>query len=286
MVSTVISATIIAKMAWTATVAGKVYGDRLALGLPGATLLHLPEPQRVTYRILALNAAANTDVLFSTPGMFSFNLWADIPPPTEKNTTLWFALLNEVEQRKIIEHLDRTPRAGLIVQNSLIELMRANGIPIHGVLWDYLIENFDATFRSDGFAFCVRKGRTVAPLNIATVTEPRAADTASVARVTTINFCMAHEGKPIAAIEVHQGGRPVPALVLDSLNADARLGSINSAGQPLVPPSKSRWPLDGHGLVRVLVQFDRHELALAASDTILYLKGLKGEDLGQVRIGE
>ncbi|MBF8306126.1 MAG: hypothetical protein HW398_1314, partial [Acidobacteria bacterium] len=88
-----------AKAAFTAFAMHDRHVTRTALNLPGAANLRLPETLRTAYRIVVLNAVVHADLVFSLPGMFSFNLWTGLPTPTAKNTNLWFTLLDDQEQR-------------------------------------------------------------------------------------------------------------------------------------------------------------------------------------------
>ncbi|MSU48085.1 MAG: hypothetical protein EXS37_03180 [Opitutus sp.] len=79
------------------------------LDLPGAESLRLPEPQRLALRVLTLNASLHADLLFSVPGMGSFNLWSGVPAPTAQHATQWFWLLPATEQRRISDRLAPHP---------------------------------------------------------------------------------------------------------------------------------------------------------------------------------
>ena len=276
-------AVIIAKVAWTTAHARDTYRARQALALPGAERLHLPEPTRTAYRILALNAAIHADQLFSLPGLFSFNLWTGLPTPTAKNTTLWFTLLNDREQRAIIDALQHSPRPCLIIQESLVELTRHAGVPIRGVLCDYLAANFTPVFRTEGFAFCVRPGRTIAPLNIAQLSSLPAPGSVDA----QFDFCLASDGTPISAIEVRDLAAPsLPPLVLNGPATHVTIAPIDRTGRAARPPGDAPWPLRFTGLARLTIEFNRAGAALARATTALYLKGPHGEILGEIRLAE
>jgi hypothetical protein len=49
------------------------------------------------------------DQLVTLPGFSSLNLWADIPPPTGFNTTLWPSLLDDDEQQAVVDVLRSAP---------------------------------------------------------------------------------------------------------------------------------------------------------------------------------
>ncbi len=278
---------LVAKVGATALTVHGNYAARATLDLPGASGLRLPAGQRDNYRILTLNAAVHADLLFSMPGMFSFNVWSDRPAPTGKNTTLWFTLLNDAEQQAIIHALEQSPRAVIIEQESLMQLMQARDMDLAGPLREYLERNFAPAFKLDGFAFLVRTGRAIAPLNLAEVSVRHGPDPTGLVPDTRIDFCLVHDGSPVATIEVRDRTSTSSAgRVLNAANAQLSLTAIDRSGRAMALPSKTPWPLQCHGLARVSVQFNRAGLELPARSTVLYLKGTKGETLGKIRLGE
>jgi hypothetical protein len=286
LVSVILSGCIL-KAGWTAVTVHQRYAARSDLGLPGAEKLHLPESLASAYRLLALNAAVHADQLFSLPGMFSFNLWTDLPTPTRKNTTLWFTLLNDGEQSAIIRSIERSSRPCLIVQESLVQLMQAGNVPIRGILCDYLQRHFTTAFRTEGFAFLVRNGRTIAPLGLAQLTERATPTSAQNQPDTQLSVCLASDGVPIAAIETCDlSAATTPTLTLNSANTSATLVAINSANQPMGTPGNASWPLRFNGLARLSLQFNRHGAALAPAGTVFHLQDAQGRVLGEVRIKE
>lgn len=271
------------KIAWTATTAHNRYTTRNDLGLPGASGLRLPEPQSTAYQILALNAAAHADVLYSLPGMFSFNVWTGLPTPTLKNTTLWFTLLNAAEQAEIIRSIDANPRTCVIVQELLLQLMAAGEVPMRGPLIDYLNANFEPVFRVEKYAFMVRRGRAIAPLGVARL------DPASAGPTTRLELCLAADGAAIHRIEIRDlnalASAP-PILVLDHSNTRASLSAVSSDNRNAAAPAVTPWPLQPKGLVRLTLEFTRPPVALAPATTAFYLMGPQGGRLGVARIGE
>ncbi len=286
-VSTLIVVVVVAKISWTAFHARRHYAAGVRLELPGAAQLRLPEFQAASYRILSLNAAVHSDLLFSLPGMFSFNIWTGLPTPTDKNTTLWFSLLNEQEQQAIIDALARSPRAGIIVQESLLEMMQANHLPMHGILWDYVHQHFSAAFRLDGFAFWVRSGRSIAPLNIAALKPQNVSEKKGPSHDTRLDFNLICEGTPIVAIEIKSSpSDQVPPLVLNGTNALVVVTPINSAGRAMASSTRATWPLVLKGPVHIRIDFDHGDHSLSPSDILLYLRGTDSENLGEILIGQ
>lgn len=255
------------------------------LGLPGASQLHLPEATRTAYRILCLNAAVHADMLFSLPGMYSFNLWTELPTPTERNATLWFTLLTDEEQRDIVQSVERSPRPCLIVQESLTAMLRQANTPIQGVLRDYLSRNFSPVFNLEGFVFLVRNGRSIAPLNVARLVSREKSEPA--APLDLLDFRLAGDGTPIAAIEARNfaSSQLIP-LILNGTNAQVTTIAIDSADHVVGVPAEVSWPLHLTGLAHISVRFDRGTNPLPPLTTVFYLKAADGQVLGEVRIPE
>ncbi|MEO6873698.1 MAG: hypothetical protein ABI222_02635 [Opitutaceae bacterium] len=277
----------VTKAGWAAVTAHQRYAARTDLGLPGAGRLHLPESQATAYRLLALNAVVHGDQLFSLPGLFSFNLWTDLPTPTRKNTTLWFTLLNDGEQTAIIRSIEQSARPCIIMQESLVQLMLAGKVPIHGILVDYIQHHFTVAFRIEGFAFLVRTGRTIAPVGIAHIMPLAAGGAAPGGPDTELEFCLVSDGTPIATIESAEMSDPRSAtLTLNASNTQATLVTVNRANQPRGPATTRAWPLRSQGLTRVSLRFHRAGVALTPVTTEFHLKDAAGRILGEIRINE
>jgi hypothetical protein len=275
-VTAVLMAVLFGKVAWAGFEVQRTYASRIELKLPGAGTLRLPENLRSAYEILSVNAVVHADMLFSLPGMFSFNLWTALPAPTARNTTLWFTLLTENEQREIIASLDRAARPCIIVQESLVEMMRAERIPMQGPLVDYVHENFRCAFTVEGFAFLVRSGRHISPINIAQLTTPEVG----------IAFTTIGDGRSVSAIEVRDliaplgtvGQEIAPPLEITRV-------PVNTAGRPAGPPSTMKLPFEVKGLAR-LSFIGRLLEPPDRTATGIYLRGRDGNVVATVRFDE
>ena len=268
---------LMAKLAWVGAEARAEYGSRRAFDVPGAAGLRLPEAQRTANRILSLNATVHADVLFSCPGMFSFNLWADCPTPTQRNTTVWFTLLDHQEQRDIIASLEKSPRACVIVDERLLALTQSIGTPVTGPLHDFIRTEFAPAFRVESFAFLARKGRTLAPLNLVLL-HPRA-DNPTQSEIT---FYYVGENVPISALEATAVASPsTPSTRYDATNTTVTLTRVDSAGRPAAAPVQAQWPLtfSGPTLVRMAT---RTSTALETAE-FFYLYSSDGERVGDLR---
>ncbi|MBC7367402.1 MAG: hypothetical protein H7343_11435 [Undibacterium sp.] len=274
---------LVAKLAWSARSAHARYAARADLDLPGAAHVRLPESLRTAYPLLALNAAVHADLLFSLPGMFSFNLWTGLPTPTLKNTTLWFTLLNDGEQTAIIRAIEANPRTCIVVQESLVELMAAGRVPMRGLLHDYVKEHFVPAFRIEGFSFLMQNGRTLAPLGIARLGSARDG------LETRVELSLASDETPIQRIEIRDVTAPLdapPTQILDASNTQVALVAINRAGATAGAPAATAWPLRFKGLAHLSLRFDRGGVNLTPPTTAFYLIGADGKILGIARVGE
>jgi hypothetical protein len=104
-----------------------IHGDRAwherysnsASSLPGSNSLHLPKELDGTFQFVADNVRANCEVLFTLPGMASFNLWSGVPPPNGLNLTAWMKGFNLGQQQQILEILKINQHA-CVVYNAKI----------------------------------------------------------------------------------------------------------------------------------------------------------------------
>jgi hypothetical protein len=255
------------------------YSERAALALPGAELLHLPEAQRTAYRILALNAVVHADMLYSLPGMFSFNLWTGLPTPTRKNTTVWFTLLNTEEQKQIMAALEAAENPCIIVEERLVDLTQQINVPIQGVLRDYLFSHFVPVFRLDGFAFMIRKGRAISPLGIAALNPLSEPD--ENGHDTELAFQIVSNG-PIGSIEARDlDAPPNPDLAGRSLKGSVSATAIDRSGRARAPTTVSNFPVQLAGLTAVSLRFKQS--VNPAANPVFYVRSPDGVIIAEVR---
>ncbi|MFM8335243.1 MAG: hypothetical protein ACKODK_06755, partial [Opitutaceae bacterium] len=141
--------------------------DGVSLGLPGTGPMRQPVDSAALLRVLTLNATAHADLLFSEPGMFSFNLWSGAPTPGPANVTHWFSLLGEGRQREIIRRLEGSPRAVVITDQLHVDFLRNRGFAPAGPLHDFITREFEPAFRAADMEFRVRRGRNIRPFLLA-----------------------------------------------------------------------------------------------------------------------
>lgn len=154
------------------------------LNLNGAKHLRLSDDITAVLRIMDKNIRLHGDLLYSYPGMFSMNIWTELPTPTSANVTHWFSLLTTEEQQAIIDKLEADDRPVLAVQSYLINYLVHKGFPPRSNLQSYLVKNFTPVFRIDTYQFWVKKGRSVAPISTAQIHESETDNPATLTLVT------------------------------------------------------------------------------------------------------
>ena len=208
--------------------------DSEPLALPGAESLHLDPPLAAELRSLSVNAVAHCDLLFSLPGMFSFNLWTGLPAPTAANVTHWFNLLNPAQQTAVIAKLEAHPRAGVIVERDVLALIQGAGIPVRGPLRDYLYANFAPAYAAGSHEFWVRKSRPIAPLGTAQYLQ-RAANATTGERARIEFILNATTSARIARIDYILPGQTT--ITLTAQNSRATLEPLRLDGAPTAAPA-------------------------------------------------
>ena len=248
--------------------------------------MRIPDATTSAYRILAFNATAHADMLFTLPGMCSFNLWTGLPSPTLANATHWFSLLDEARQRKIIQTLEAHPRAALIVQTQHIAYLQEKGFTPKGILYDYLQENFARVFRVDDFEFHLRRGRVAAPFFTAELLQRAegAAESGTPAAALRIPLALP-PGTVIDRIEIaRMDDQTAPPAVFEAASTRVELAPINSAGAHQGAPVLARFPLKLEGPSLLSLYFDTPPAPLTLRHTLLVLRAPDGAEIALVRL--
>lgn len=275
--------------AWKLVQVGRRFEVGRNLDLPGAESIRLPENASALFQILTVNAVAHGDLLFSEPGMFSFNLWSGLPTPTLKNVTHWFSLLHADQQHDIIRSLEANPRACVIIHREHIEFLTKRGLKPAGPLHDYLATHFKPAFTIDNFEFCVKAGRQVAPLLLAEVYDRSAQSTepATSRENTLLKFnVFLPPGRAVAQIEIVPMNAPAGTdpLVLNRHSARVEAHRIHLNGDPMEKAAAQSWPFTPRGLTQVSLAFDRGARRFPTDTTLVVLRGPEGEVLSLLRI--
>lgn len=230
------------------------YRTSESLGLPGAEGLRIPENLRSELRILTWNAGIHADVLFSRPGMYSFNIWSGAPAPTLRNATHWFWLLTPREQQAIIDRLQAASRSAIITCQSLNELNERLKVPSFGPLDGYLAQNYRLLFSLIDYEFWVPRDSNAVPFFTAETLEHAADNTTTHDRyLLVVNVAADTEIAEILLRDVRD-----PAHILfrfDAGNCRVTAQPITSTGRPIGAAAPLPLPGRLHGLYRLSIFF-------------------------------
>ena len=254
------------------------YPGSQRLELPGAEDIRLPDDMTYALRILHENLRAHADMLFSFPGIYSTNLWTDLPTPTLANATHWFSLLPPARQQEIIDRLAATPDAVLVVQRDVLDYLAKYGFTTRGPLYEWLSANFESAFALDGYEFWVPRGRTIAALSTAR-------HLPTVDGREGLALTLAALPRPVASIEWCDVNAPqLPLLVLDAQNAATTAEPIDLAGHTLAAATPSPFPLACSGFTRLTLRFPADIVTIARGRGLLRLRDVTGAIVAEARV--
>lgn len=95
--------------------------DSPVSSLNGMHTVHLPVTQEKLYEGLVKDVKANCDMLWSMPGMFSFNFWSNLPTPNGFNLGPWMYGISPEEQATTFDRLGADPNACVIYYKTLAD---------------------------------------------------------------------------------------------------------------------------------------------------------------------
>ena len=131
-----------------------------ASALSGSSSLHLPPQLEGQYQALAKDLRANCDILFTMPGMGSFNFWSGVRTPDGFNMTAWMRGVPLSEQQQTLQGLHSDPSACVLVRPSLVS---GWGAPRGGLetlpLAQYILHQMPIVFADWGYEIHVSPDR-------------------------------------------------------------------------------------------------------------------------------
>lgn len=258
------------KVGWEFARVAERYPGGQSLGLPGAEAIRLPDNSAALFRVLAHNAAAHADRLFSLPGTFSLNLWTGVPPPTRANVTHWFSLLSAERQQAIQRELEAHPRACVVVYPGHLKFLAERDLAPKGPLLDYILANYETAFAFDDVEFRVRHGRKIEPFLVAqllTLNDPAAPATAESSLLKLA--LLAPPAQPIARVEILT--RDPKPVVLDAGNARFELVPATPRG-------------GAAGTVVLHLYFRREQHGPIPPGATIVLRDATGREVGLARL--
>jgi hypothetical protein len=132
-----------------------------SLSLPGASSLHLSMGEEDTYQALAKDIRTNCNLLFTMPGMGSFNFWSEVPTPNGLNLTAWMKGLTLEQQQQILEILQRDAKACVIYNADLIRFWNTTPDDLEKLpLAHYILYEMPTVSRKQGYEIRVHPQRS------------------------------------------------------------------------------------------------------------------------------
>jgi hypothetical protein len=106
-----------------------LYREQPALSIPGASLLHLPQPDVETYEgLVELTHRYRCTALIGYPSLNSLYLWASIEAPLPTAPGAWANSLDAERQQRIVDELRASPRPCAIRSQTRAEFW-LHGVP-------------------------------------------------------------------------------------------------------------------------------------------------------------
>lgn len=135
------------------------------LDLPGARWLRPPPDISTTFQVFQRNMIRDADMVFSYPGMLSFNIWSGKPTPTAANATHWFSLLPAEQQGAIGLRLKSAPRAMVVMHRLHLRYLYDYDFITDTPLKDLLFREFAPAIRVGEYDLWIKRGRRIHALN-------------------------------------------------------------------------------------------------------------------------
>jgi hypothetical protein len=263
------------QLGWTRYTTSEPLGPELH----GAESLRMPDEITFAMRVMTENLRAHGDLLFSAPGLYSANLWTELPTPTLANATHWFTLLRPAQQQAIIDRLGAAERPVVLVQRPLLDYVVEGGFAHPGPLQGWIREHFAPAFAIYPYELWVRRGRTIAALSTAVVREPGASGAELVLTLPATRGSFERlEISDVAA-------RGHPTATLDLRSTPISLAPLNQAGDPTGPAGEvTRWPLAVTQISRLTIAI-AHDVAVTINPrTLLVLRAPDGTAVAELRV--
>jgi len=254
--------------------------DRLRLN--GAENLELPESLSTALRMLVRNTQIHADLLFTFPGMMSFNAWTGVPPPTLANATHWFNLLSPEQQEAIQQRLNADPRSVVIVQRYVRDFLESGHFIHPNALITWLKANYESAFRVETYDFWVRKGRAIAPVNSATLLRGAPGAPTKLKVHVVLAPLASIRIAAVALRPLDAAGEP-PLAVWTSANARFVSAPITPSGATTAPKSECHLPCAITGMTAFDIFTDVFPSTFNSARAVVYFYDENGARVGEAR---
>jgi hypothetical protein len=128
--------------------------------LRGSQSMHLREEQESTYVPIANEISANCDVLFSMPGMYSFNFWSGVPTPNGFNHNAWVTHFSLEQQRPILAALRANPRSCVLYSPTILMDWQSTHQDVEASpLATYIVNDMPVAYQRQDYQIRINAGR-------------------------------------------------------------------------------------------------------------------------------
>jgi hypothetical protein len=129
--------------------------------LNGSRSLHLPPDEERRYRFLADSISGNCSMLFTVPGMGSFNFWSGVPTPNGSNLTVWINAFDAQRQEQILKLLVADNKACVLYNPHFVQFWTSSTEQLgRSKLGAYIMFDMVKVAELDGYEIRVQPGRS------------------------------------------------------------------------------------------------------------------------------
>jgi len=129
-------------------------------GLRGSSMLLLRPSTAAQFQYLANHISTNCGMLFSMPGVNSFNFWSGVPAPNDSNMGAWMQYFSIDRQVGILKILRADPRACVIYDPELVKFWQASDQAMaDSPLAQYILRDMVPVARRGDYEVRVQPGR-------------------------------------------------------------------------------------------------------------------------------
>ena len=135
------------------------YSSTTPLAINGASRLRVSAPAADMFAAMVTSLRANCRTLMELPGLYSFNLWTDLPTPSPLNGAQpYWSLLSAAQQRTVLAAAKASPGLCLVRNDPLAtSYSHVGAAPPRVPLVAYLEDNFKPLARYGDYVVEIRK---------------------------------------------------------------------------------------------------------------------------------
>jgi hypothetical protein len=159
-----VAALAVGNLAPTAWQWRQVYQRRIPTGLAGADRVRWPPDEVRVERQVTAALRSECTTFVSLPGLNKFYFFTGEAPPTDLNTTQWMYLQSRSIQQKVVDAVERVPRACALENDKVLRFwQQGKPLPSSSPLLGYIRTRFMPTAHFGDFIILVRPQASASP---------------------------------------------------------------------------------------------------------------------------